>query len=103
MMKSRKTKLISETNTLLEKRYLEQKFLMEQEDKEIPKLQVMPIKRKIGKYKISLFQKKKNENLTDIMTPELLNKLNLKKEYADQESAILDIEKINPSDLENLI
>ena len=103
MMKSRKTKLISETNTLLEKRYLDQKFLMEQEDKELPKLQVMPIKRKIGKYKISLFQKKKNENLTDIMTPELLNKLNLKKEYADQESAILDIEKINPSDLENLI
>lgn len=103
MMKSRKTKLISETNTLLEKRYLDQKFLMEQEDKELPKLQVMPIKRKIGKYKISLFQKKKNENLTDIMTPELLNKLNLKKEYANQESAILDIEKINPSDLENLI
>jgi hypothetical protein len=103
MMKSRKTKLISETNTLLEKRYLEKKFLMEQEDKEIPKLQVMPIKRKIGKYKISLFQKKKNENLTDIMTPELLNKLNLKKEYANQESAILDIEKIYPSDLENII
>lgn len=103
MMKSRKTKLISETNTLLEKRYLDQKFLMEQEDKELPRLQVMPVRGKIGKYKVSLFQKKTSGNLIDIMTSELLNKLNLKKEYADQESAILDIEKINPSDLENLI
>jgi hypothetical protein len=36
------------------------------------------------------------------MTPEIISKLNLKQEYADQESAAIDLQKVNRSELEKL-
>ena len=106
-MVSRKEKIMRSINLLSEQRYLYNKFLKEQEEEiEIPKLQVSPIgKSPIGgmnKYKVSLFQKQDNGNLKDIMNNDILKKLNLKIEYADQESAAIDLQKVNQSELEKL-
>ena len=106
-MINRKQKIMRETNSLSEQRYLYNKFLKEDEEqKETPKLQVSPIgKSPIGsmnKYKVSLFQKQDNGNLKDIMTDDILIKLKLKNEYASQESATIDISKIIPSQLEDI-
>ncbi len=101
-MYSRKQKVVQSVNLLSEERYLYNKFLKEDETNELPKLQIMPAEGKIGKYKVSLFQKQGNNNLKDIMSDELLVKLNLKKEYADQESATIDVNKVTPDQLKNI-
>jgi hypothetical protein len=56
----------------------------------------------VNKYKVSLFQKQPNDNLKDIMTDELLEKLKLKKEYASQESATIDVNKVTPQQLKDI-
>ena len=101
-MASRKQKLVMEVNLLSEQRYLYNKFLKEDDVAEIPKLQISPVEGKQDKYKVSLFQKQDNGNLKDTMTPELLTKLNLKIEYADQESATLDVNKVTPDQLKDI-
>jgi hypothetical protein len=104
-MINRKQKIMRETNSLSEQRYLYNKFLKEDEEqKEIPKLQVSPIaiEGSVNKYKINLFQKQPNGNLKNIMTDDILIKLKLKNEYASQESAAIDISKIIPSQLEDI-
>jgi hypothetical protein len=103
-MKTRKQKELEKVNVLLENRYIHNKFLKEDEEKNnTPKLQVIPVDGKVGKYKISIFQKKGNDNLKDIMTDDILQKLNLKNEYASQESAVKDLEKINTYELEKAL
>ena len=106
-MVSRKEKIMRSINLLSEQRYLYNKFLKEQEEEiEIPKLQVSPIgKSPIGgmnKYKVSLFQKQDNGNLKDIMNNDILKKLNLKIEYANQESAEIDVSKVTADQLKNV-
>jgi hypothetical protein len=102
-MNSRKQKIVQSVNLLSEQRYLYNKFIKEDvEETEIPKLQVTPIEGKVEKYKISLFQKQPNDNLKDIMTDELLEKLKLKKEYASQESATIDVNKVTPQQLKDI-
>jgi hypothetical protein len=100
-MTSRKQKLVMEVNLLSEQRYLYNKFLKEDDVAEIPKLQVVPVGN-INKYKVSLFQKLDNGNMKDIMTKDMLEKLNLKIEYADQESATIDVSKVTPDQLKNI-
>jgi hypothetical protein len=100
-MTSRKQKLVMEVNLLSEQRYLYNKFLKEDDVSEIPKLQVVPVGN-INKYKVSLFQKLDNGNMKDIMTKDMLEKLNLKIEYADQESATIDVSKVTPDQLKNI-
>jgi hypothetical protein len=103
-MKSRKSKLLAQTNLMLENRYLNNKFLSEQDEPKKPKLQVTAIEDRgpVKKWKISLYQEKESGGLKDIMTPEIISKLNLKQEYADQESAAIDLQKVNQSELEKL-
>jgi len=100
-MKSRKSKLIQSVNLLAEQRYLEDKF-EEKKKEEKPKFNVMPVDGEgpVKKWKISLFSEKPNGGLKDIMTDEILKKLNLKKTYVSRESALEDLEKVNVSDLE---
>ena len=99
-MNSRKQKIIQSVNLLSEQRYLYNKFIKEDEEEiKIPKLQITPIEGKVNKYKVSLFQKQNNDNLKDIMSDEILEKLNLKKEYASQESATIDVNKITQQQL----
>ena len=99
-MKSRKQKLMASVNVLSEQRYLYDKFLKEDEEKiEIPKLQVSLIEGRFSKYKVNLFQ---NDILKDIMTDEILQKLNLKREYASQESATIDVDKVTSEQLKNI-
>jgi hypothetical protein len=101
-MTSRKQKLVMEVNLLSEQRYLYNKFLKEDDVAEIPKLQVVSIKGKPGKYKVSLYSKLDNGNMKDIMNNDILEKLNLKIEYANQESATLDVNKVTPDQLKNI-
>lgn len=103
-MKSRKSKLLEQTNLMLENRYLNNKFLSEQDEPKKPKLQITAIEDRgpVKKWKISLFQEKESGGLKDIMTPEIISKLNLKQEYVDQESAAIDLQKVNQSELEKL-
>ena len=101
-MTSRKQKLVMEVNLLSEQRYLYNKFLKEDDVAEIPKLQISPIEGKQDKYKVSLFQKQDNGNLKDIMNNDILKKLNLKIEYADQESAEIDVSKVTADQLKNV-
>jgi len=94
-------------NLLSEQRYLYNKFLKEQEEEiEIPKLQVSPIGKSpinsMNKYKVSLFQKQDNGNLKDIMSDDILKKLNLKIVYADRESAEIDVNKVTADQLKNV-
>ena len=56
----------------------------------------------MNKYKVSLFQKQDNGNLKDIMNNDILKKLNLKIEYADQESAEIDVSKVTADQLKNV-
>jgi hypothetical protein len=102
-MVSRKEKIMRSINLLSEQRYLYNKFLKEQEEEiEIPKLQVSPIEGKVNKYKVNLFQKQDNGNLKDIMNNDILKKLNLKIVYADQESAEIDVSKVTADQLKNV-
>ena len=101
-MTSRKQKLVMEVNLLSEQRYLYNKFLKEDDVAEIPKFQIVSITGKPGKYKVSLYAKQDNDNLKDIMTPDLLSKLNLKIEYADKETATLDVNKVTPDQLKDI-
>jgi hypothetical protein len=101
-MTSRKQKLVMEVNLLSEQRYLYNKFIKEDDVAEIPKLQVVSIKGKPGKYKVSLYSKQDNGNLKDIMSDELLTKLKLKIEYANQESATIDVNKVTPGQLKDI-
>jgi len=101
-MTSRKQKLVMEVNLLSEQRYLYNKFIKEDDVTETPKLQVVPVEGKMGKYKVSLYAKQDNGNLKDIMSDDILTKLNLKIEYADQESATIDVSKVTPDQLKNI-
>lgn len=102
-MNSRKQKIIQSVNLLSEQRYLYDKFIKEDiKDTETPKLQVTPIEGKVEKYKISLFQDQPNGNLKDIMSDDILEKLNLKKEYASQESATIDVNKVTPQQFKDI-
>jgi hypothetical protein len=68
-MYSRKTEIYKDLNVLSEKRYINKKFLFEEEDKnETIKLQVTPIQGKVNKYKISYFEKQPNGNLKDVLS-----------------------------------
>ena len=98
-MKSRKQKLMVSVNLLSEQRYLYGKFLKKDEENDIPKLQVSLIEGRFSKYKVNLFQ---NDILKDIMTDEILQKLNLKREYASQESATIDVDKVTSEQLKNI-
>lgn len=101
-MYSRKTENYRNLNLLSEKRYINKKFLFEDEDKNgIIKLQVTPIQGKVNKYKISYFQKQQNGNLKDVLTDELLVKLGFNVEYASQDSAQIDIDKKSPSEIQD--
>ena len=101
-MYSRKTENYRNLNLLSEKRYINKKFLFEEEDKNgIIKLQVTPIQGKVNKYKISYFQKQPNGNLKDVLTDELLVKLGFNVEYASQDSAQIDIDKKSPSEIQD--
>ena len=73
-----------------------------QEVKETPKFNVMSVGEEgpTKKWKITLFSEKPNGGLKDIMTDDILEKLNLKKTYVSRESALEDLEKVNISDLE---
>ena len=104
-MKSRKSKLIEQTNLILEKRYLDGKFISEQFEPKKPKLQVTAIEDKgpVKKWRISLFQEKESGGLKDIMTPDIISKLDLKQEYVDQESAAIDLQKVDQTELEKLV
>ena len=53
------------------------------------------------KYKISYFEKQPNGNLKDVLTDELLVKIGFNVEYASQDSAQIDIDKKNPSEIKN--
>lgn len=100
-MKTRKSRLIESVNLIAEKRYLDKKF-EEDEVKETPKFNVMSVGEEgpTKKWKITLFSEKPNGGLKDIMTDDILEKLNLKKTYVSRESALEDLEKVNISDLE---
>ena len=99
-MKSRKQKLMASVNVLSEQRYLYDKFLKKDEEKnDIPKLQVSLIEGRFSKYKVNLFQ---NDILKDIMTDEILQKLNLKREYASRGSAMMDVDKVTSEQLKNI-
>ena len=101
-MYSRKTEIYKDLNVLSEKRYINKKFLFEEEDEnEVIKLQVTPIQGKVNKYKISYFEKQPNGNLKDVLTDELLVKIGFNVEYASQDSAQIDIDKKNPSEIKN--
>lgn len=101
-MYSRKTENYRNLNLLSEKRYINKKFLFEEEDKNgIIKLQVTPIQGKVNKYKISYFQKQPNGNLKDVLTDELLVKMGFNVEYASQDSAQIDIDKKSPSEIQD--
>ena len=106
-MVSIKEKIMRSINLLSEQRYLYNKFLKEEEEEiEIPKLQVSPIgKSPIGsmnKYKVSLFQKQDNGNLKYIMNDDILIKLKLKMEYADQVSAENDVNNVTTDQLKDI-
>lgn len=99
-MKSRKQKLMVSVNVLSEQRYLYDKFLKKDEEKnDIPKLQVSLIEGRFSKYKVNLFQ---NDILNDNMTDEILQKLNLKREYASRGSAMMDVDKVTSEQLKNI-
>lgn len=98
-MKSRKQKLMVSVNLLSEQRYLYDKFLKKDEENDIPKLQVSLIEGRFSKYKVNLFQ---NNILKDIMTDEILQKLNLKREYASRGSAMMDVDKVTSEQLKNI-
>ena len=100
-MRTRKSRLIESVNLLTEKRYLDKKF-EEDEVKETPKFNVMPVGEEgpTKKWKISLFSEKPNGGLKDIMTDDILKKLDLKKTYVSKESALEDLKKVDISDLE---
>ena len=98
-MKSRKQKLMVSVNVLSEQRYLYDKFLKKDEENDIPKLQVSLIEGRFSKYKVNLFQ---NNILKDIMTDEILQKLNLKREYASRGSAMMDVDKVTSEQLKNI-
>lgn len=102
-MTSRKQKLVMEVNLLSEQRYLYNKFLKEDDVAETPKFQIVSITGNPNKYKVSLYAKQDNDNLKDIMTPKLLSDLNLKIEYTDKETAALEVNKVTPDQLKNLL
>lgn len=101
-MYSRKTENYKNLNLLSEKRYINKKFLFEEEvNNGIIKLQVTPIQGKVNKYKISYFEKQPNGNLKDVLTDELLVKMGFNVEYASQDSAQIDIDKKSPSEIQD--
>ena len=100
-MYSRKTEIYKNLNLLSEKRYINKKFLFEEDNNNgIIKLQVTPIPGKVNKYKISYFQKQPNGNLKDILTDDVLVDLGFNVEYASQDSAQIDNDKKNTSEIQ---
>jgi hypothetical protein len=103
-MYSRKTEVYKNLNLLSEKRYINKKFLFEEDNNNgTIKLQVAPIPGKVNKYKISYFQKQPNGNLKDILTDDVLIDLGFNVEYASQDSAQIDIDKKNTSEIQKKI
>lgn len=101
-MFSRKNQIIQKVNLLSEKRYIDQKFLIKEEEDTSIKLQVtsVPGPGNINKYKISYFKKQPNGNLKDVLTDEILTDLGFKIIYASDESAQLDINKKSQSEMQ---
>lgn len=84
-MKNRKKIIMSEINSLLEKRYLDKKFLLKEEENDLPEFQVTP--EGMGKYKIKFTWKSKGVKLPqDVRDSEIFADQNfepLKKIFAD--------------------
>jgi hypothetical protein len=103
-MYSRKTEIYKDLNVLSEKRYIHKKFLFEDEDSSnMIKLQVTSTGGAANKYKISYFQKQPNGNLKDVLTNDILIDLGFNVEYASQDSAQIDIDKKNTSEIQKKI
>lgn len=102
-MRTNKSRLVESVNLLAEKRYLDNKF-NPKEKKEKPKFNVMPVDSvgPVKKWKISLFVDKPSGGLKDMMSDEIIEKLNLKRSYVSKESALEDLEKINMSDINDI-
>jgi hypothetical protein len=87
-MKTRKKIVMGEINSLLEKRYLDSKFLLKEDDSnELPEFQVTP--EGLGKTKIKFTWKSKGVNLPqDVRDSELFDNPEfepLKKIYANED------------------
>jgi hypothetical protein len=86
-MKNRKKIVMEEINSLLEKRYLDKKYLLKEEENDLPEFQVTP--EGIGKSKIKFTWKSKGVNLPkDVRDSELFNNPEfepLKKIYANED------------------
>lgn len=86
-MKNRKKLVMEEINSLLEKRYLDRKFLLKEEDDDLPEFQVTP--EGMGKSKIKFTWKSKGVNLPkDVRDSELFTDPEfepLKKIYANED------------------
>lgn len=100
-MFSRKNQIIQKVNLLSEKRYIDKKFLMEENDDTSIKLQVTSVAgpASINKYKISYLKKQPNGNLKDVLTDEILKELGFNIIYTSNESAQLDINKKSQSEI----
>lgn len=89
-MQSRKRKLIQNTNIMVEKRYLKNKYISEEEEDDLPELQVTP--EGLGKSKIKFTWKSKGVNLPQDLrnNNSLFKKVEfepLKKIYVSSEEA----------------
>jgi hypothetical protein len=86
-MKNRKKIVMEEINSLLEKRYLDKKYLLKEEENDLPEFQVTP--EGMGKSKIKFTWKSKGVNLPkDVRDSELFNNPEfepLKKIYANED------------------
>jgi hypothetical protein len=86
-MKNRKKIVMEEINSLLEKRYLDKKYLLKEEESDLPEFQVTP--EGMGKSKIKFTWKSKGVNLPkDVRDSELFNNPEfepLKKIYANED------------------
>jgi hypothetical protein len=102
-MKNRKKIVMEEINSLLEKRYLDKKYLLKEEENDLPEFQVTP--EGMGKSKIKFTWKSKGVNLPkDVRDSELFNNPEfepLKKIYANEDGkeeatkVIIDFIKTN--------
>ena len=86
-MKNRKKIVMEEINLLLEKRYLDKKYLLKEEESDLPEFQVTP--EDLGKTKIKFTWKSKGVTLPqDVRDSELFSDAEfepLKKIYANED------------------
>ena len=95
-MWSRKQKTIQNTNLIAEERYLNQKFLLKEEENQLPEFQVTP--EGFGKYKIKYTWKSKGITIPkDAREAELFQDPkfeSITKIYANQKDAQLAVDDI---------